>query len=91
MNRILSFLAAVSLCTYLWHPALPETLSAGDLNTEAVDEAAEVAAQTPQFDPDCTVFILMEASTGTVIYEGTGRSAVKPCEYYKNYDAYFNF
>lgn len=78
MNRILSFLAAVSLCTYLWHPALPETLSAGDLNTEAVDEAAEVAAQTPQFDLTAPSSILMEASTGTVIYEEQADQRLSP-------------
>ena len=78
MNRILSFLAAVSLCTYLWHPALPETLSAGDLNTEAVDEAAEVPAQTPQFDLTAPSSILMEASTGTVIYEEQAVQRLSP-------------
>ena len=78
MNRILSFLAAVSLCTYLWHPALPETLSAGDLNTEAVDQAAEVAAQTPQFDLTAPSSILMEASTGTVIYEEQADQRLSP-------------
>ena len=78
MNRILSFLAAVSLCTYLWHPALPETLSAGDLNTEAVDQAAEVAAQTPQFDLTAPSSILMEASTGTVIYEEQAVQRLSP-------------
>ena len=78
MNRILSFLVAVSLCTYLWHPALPETLSAGDLNTEAVDQAAEVAAQTPQFDLTAPSSILMEASTGTVIYEEQADQRLSP-------------
>ena len=78
MNRILSFLAAVSLCTYLCHPALPETLSAGDLNTEAVDQAAEVAAQTPQFDLTAPSSILMEASTGTVIYEEQADQRLSP-------------
>ena len=78
MNRILSFLAAVSLCTYLWHPALPETLSAGDLNTEAVDQAAEVAVQTPQFDLTAPSSILMEASTGTVIYEEQADQRLSP-------------
>ena len=57
---------------------MPETLSAGDLNTEAVDQAAEVAAQTPQFDLTAPSSILMEASTGTVIYEEQADQRLSP-------------
>ncbi len=78
MNRIISFLAAVSLCTYLWNPSLPETLSVGNLNTEAAEKTVEATADSPQLGITAPSSILMEASTGTIIYENQADMRLSP-------------
>ncbi len=78
MNRIISFLAAVSLCTYLWNPSLPEMLSVGNLNTEAAEKTVEATADSPQLGITAPSSILMEASTGTIIYENQADMRLSP-------------
>lgn len=78
MNRMISFLATASLCTYLWNPSLPETVSAGNLNTEVAEQTVEAAADSPELGITAASSILMEASTGTVIYEDEADTRLSP-------------
>lgn len=78
MNRICSFLVALSLSTYLWNPVLPETVSADHLKTEENKQTVEVTADAAQLGITAASSILMEGSTGTVIYENQADTRLSP-------------
>ncbi|MGN0397324.1 MAG: D-alanyl-D-alanine carboxypeptidase family protein [Candidatus Fimimorpha sp.] len=78
MNRICSFLVALSLCTYLWNPVLPETVSADHLKTEENKQTVEVTADAAQLGITAASSILMEGSTGTIIYENQADTRLSP-------------